>query len=144
MEMLRSDERADQSPLPRDRREAPAQAAQAARDRREARKAPVAWRPEMSPLPLDDGRASLVHREWPSPSRLRNREPFNLKGHAKERRPGTVGPLYHLDPRQVQSLEPSPARGRRIDRIDLDLEERFDEYSVHRPRTRKAGRPDQG
>ena len=52
--------------------------------------------------------------------------------------PGTTGPLYRL-----QHQHPaSPARGRprrlerRFDR-DLELEERFDEYSVHRPR-RKA------
>ena len=52
--------------------------------------------------------------------------------------PGTTGPLYRL-----QHQHPaSPARGRprRLERRfdqDLELEERFDEYSVHRPR-RKA------
>ena len=62
-----------------------------------------------------------------------------------ERVPGATGPLYRLDFKQAaQAAMGSPARGRqrrlehrRFDRLNLDLEERFDEYSVHRPR-RKA------
>lgn len=62
-----------------------------------------------------------------------------------ERVPGATGPLYRLDFKQAaQAAMESPARGRqrrlehrRFDRLNLDLEERFDEYSVHRPR-RKA------
>eukprot|EP00438_Fugacium_kawagutii_P017469 Skav209134 [mRNA] locus=scaffold3950:16136:23117:- [translate_table: standard] len=60
----------------------------------------------------------------------------------KVRAPGSTGPLYRLDAVPgFRSME-SPARGRqwrdrRFDRLALDLEERFDEYSVHRPR-RKA------
>ena len=47
--------------------------------------------------------------------------------------PGTTGPLYRLQPASPRGR---PRRERRFHR-DMGLEERFDEYSVHRPR-RKA------
>ena len=72
-------------------------------------------------------------RPSPSPIPLL-REPLTREPVAREpvaRRPqghGTKGPLYRL----VPLLEPSPARRR----LDLEQEQRFDAYSVHRPRRR--------
>ena len=74
----------------------------------------------------------------PEPIPLERPERLQFEPIARDLRiPGAIGPLYRLN-----GLPESPARGRqrRLDHRryrDLDLEERFDEYSVHRPR-RKA------
>lgn len=80
-------------------------------------------RPSVSPA-----REPLVREP---PRELREpvaREPLARREAVRPEPRGTAGPLYRL----VPALEPSPARRR----LDLDQEQRFDAYSVHRPRRR--------